>query len=562
MTCRGLAGAVAVLTAFAGLPWPAAAQDAGFRYRRLDLDLVIEPEHARLEVRGRAVLEATAAQLSELALGVNTRTLAMRIERLETPGVSTRVELSVDLPLHRATLTPSQPLVQGDTLAIEFTLHLEAPSAQLVIADSVALASWTEAWYPIPLAAGNRMVAWAAPGRTRFHLPRGWRAVSNGVLGGSETRPDSSVIEVWEAEEAVYRSFAAAPYRVARADAASGHEIGVYLLRADTASARRQATVLARAIGAMEEAWGPYPYAGYLIAEVPDHAVTWAASSEQGFIMATSRQFGVDGNLPLFAHEAAHAWWGNRVNSTGAGSQLVSESLAQYGAVLAIEALEGADAMADFLRFSRDDYNPLQSALGYFEIVRRGGDRPLAQLSNGEWDHNLSDSKGHWFYHMLRQRLGDDRFFGVLREIQREYAGRALSLPELRASFTRAAPEDSTLPVFLAQWLDRTGAPVLEHSWWSIDRGGAVRLELKQVQADLYDLPISIEIRLRNGHRVRRSVRLTERTQIFELPVHARPVGLEIDPDHHLLHWRPEYGPRPDPLAGAAANKVHMKREP
>lgn len=131
--------------------------------------------------------------------------------------------------------------------------------------------------------------------------------------------------------------------------------------------------------------------------------------------MARTPQFGEDGNLPLFAHEAAHAWWGNRVSTTGPGAQLVSESLAQYGAVLAIGALEGHDAMNEFLRLSRDGYNQLQSAAGYFEMARRGGDRPLSQLSNGRWDHNLSDAKGHWFYHMLRHRIGDERFFAVLR---------------------------------------------------------------------------------------------------------------------------------------------------
>lgn len=172
---------------------------------------------------------------------------------------------------------------------------------------------------------------------------------------------------------------------------------------------------MACAIGAMERVWGAYPYGGYAIAEIPADVVTWAASSEQGFIMARTPQFGEDGNLPLFAHEAAHAWWGNRVSTTGPGAQLVSESLAQYGAVLAIGALEGHDAMNEFLRLSRDGYNQLQSAAGYFEMARRGGDRPLSQLSNGRWDHNLSDAKGHWFYHMLRHRIGDERFFAVLR---------------------------------------------------------------------------------------------------------------------------------------------------
>lgn len=520
----------------------ASAQDAGWRYSRLDLDVTVGGA-GLLEVRGRGVLEVTADERSELRLAVNTRQSAMRFESMTTSQPAARVELAADSPRHVARVALAQPLVRGDTLAIEFALRLQRGSFQLIVQDSLALASWVEAWYPIPLAESGRMQQWAAPGRTRFHLPDGWRAVSNGAVQPSGSAGDG-VADEWHTAEPVYRSFAAAPYRVAQTDAGD-RRIGVYLLRADSAAASRQAEVLARAITAMEEVWGAYPYAGYAIAEIPDGVTSWAASSEQGFIMATSHHFGDDGNLPLFAHEAAHAWWGNLVNTTGPGSQLVSESLAQYGAVVAIEALEGRDAMNEFLRFSRRGYNQYQSAAGYFEIVRQGGDKALAALANDHWDHNLSDSKGHWFHHMLRHRVGDELFFGTLRRILHEYGGRALSLSDLRAAFIAAAPDDTAMAGFMAQWLDRTGAPALEHRWWAGDRGGAAHIEIRQLQPDLYDLPLTVEIELVNGHQVRHQLHIDGRSHSFTFPVHARPVDVRLDPDHVLLHWRPEYGPRP-----------------
>jgi aminopeptidase N len=521
---------------------PGAAQDVGWQYRRLDMEVTIEPAARRMVVHGVAVLEKAGAAATEAVLVLNSREPAMRFERVVVRNVDARVDTLTAAPRHIARLTVDSA-VAVDSLVVEFTLRWLAPSSQVMVTDSIALASWVEAWYPLLIADGGRVRRYAAAGETRFRLPPGWHAVSNGVALPAETDGDVAV-QRWSTAVAVHRSFAAAPYRSARARAGD-REIGVYLLRADSASAARQADVLARAIGAMEAVWGPYPYAGYAIAEVPDGVVTWAASSEQGFIMATTRQFGDEGNLPLFAHEAAHAWWGNRVATGGVGGLLVSESLAQYGAVVAIEALEGRDAMNEFLRFSRRGYNRYQSAAGYFEIVRLGGDKALSALTNDRWDHNLSDSKGHWFYHMMRQRLGDARFFGVLREIQREFAGRSLSLPELRAAFVRAGPEDAGLADFMAQWLDRTGAPVLEHRWWATDRGAAVHLEIAQSQAELYDVPLTVEIELMNGHHVRRTVRLSERSHAFRFDVHASPVAVRIDPDHHLLHWRPEYGPPP-----------------
>jgi hypothetical protein len=524
-------------------PAIATAQEAGWRYRSLDLDISIDADAGALEVRGEGVLEVVADSRSELRMVVNTRQPAMHFERFQTPGVAAAVEFSAASPRHVATVSLEAPLGRGEALAISFTLRLREPSTQLMVTDSAALASWVEAWYPIPLSDEGRMQNWAASGTTRFHLPPGWTAVSNGAPVPTADYDAGAI--AWRTEVPVYRSFAAAPYRVARVER-DGRAIGAYLLRADSAAAQRQADVLWRAIAAMEEVWGPYPYAGYNIAEIPDGLTSWAASSEQGFIMASSRNFTEEGNLPLFAHEAAHAWWGNLVNATGPGALLVSESLAQYGAVVAIERLEGPDALNDFLRFSRRGYNQFQSAHGYFEIVRRGGDKPLASLSNDTWDHNLSDSKGHWFYHMLRHRLGDELFFGVLRGLIRDYSGRALSLDQLRAAFVAAAPHDPALPAFMEQWLERTGVPLLEYRWWSLDRGEAVHLEVTQAQAELYDIELTVEVETMNGHRVRHEVRLTDRVHDVRLPSHARPVHVRLDPDHRLLHWRPEYGPRPE----------------
>jgi hypothetical protein len=533
------------LAVIVAMPGAAGAQDAGWRYQRLDLDVTVDAANGTLVVHGEGALEVTAEERSELLMVVNTRQPAMHIERFETPLVRSGIELVTDSPRHVVQVVLDRPLGRGESLPISFTLRMRNPSSQLLVADSVALASWVEAWYPIPLSEERRMQNWAAAGVTRFHLPPGWHAVSNGRLirAGDDTDADG-VIE-WETDVAVYRSFTTAAYRVARSRA-GGREIGVYLLSADSVTASRQADVLSDAISAMEEVWGPYPYAGYAIAEIPDGLTTWSASSEQGFIMATSRTFTEEGNLPLFAHEAAHGWWGNLVNAAGPGSLMVSESLAQYGAVVAIERIEGPDAMSEFLRFSRRGYNQFQSAHGYFEIVHRGGDKPLAELSNDTWDHNLADSKGHWFYHMLRARVGDDRFFGVLRNLIRDHSGRPLTLAELRAAFLAAAPEDPGLAGFMEQWLERTGAPALEHRWWSLDRGGAVHLEIAQAQTQLYDLALTVEVELVNGHRVRHEVRLTDRDHVFRLPVHARPVEVRIDPDHRLLMWRPEYGPRPE----------------
>jgi aminopeptidase N len=447
------------------------------------------------------------------------------------------------------------PRRRGDVVDVDFAYQADRESSQLIMHPRIALASWVENWYPTPISAdGYAAAAAAAPGISRFHLPKGWHAVSNGRPGGRQVR-GARVTDTWIVEQPVARSFAAAPYAVGR-ERSGGRQIGVFLLSASAAGAGAQARTLDRALRAMERRFGPYPYNSYAIAEVPESVVTWAASSEQGFIMATTSMFDAPGgNLPLFAHEAAHGWWGNAVSTKGPGAMLGTESLAQYGAVVAIEALEGAGAMREFLRFSRAGYNPLQCALGYFYIWRKGGDKPLARLSDDKWDHNLSDSKGMWVYHMIRERMGDAAFFGALRQLLVRFKARPMTVQDIRDQLMAAAPADTGLRAFLSQWLDGKGAPVLDVDWWSERRppastggergfGATVRVRQRQ-PGDGFVLDLEVALTLQDSSTVLDTLEVTQRDQTFELHLPSRPLDLRVDPFHRVLIWRPEYGPRP-----------------
>ena len=331
---------------------------------------------------------------------------------------------------------------RGDRIRVAFATELKSPGRQLAVGTRIAFGSWVDAWYPIPEPPEGWSLARAsrARGTTRFVLPKGWSAVTNGKCR-TRTVEDSRVVELWSNEHALSRSFAAAPYR-RHVIEEEGLSAGLFLLSEDIPDPAAHVGALSRAIRGMEKRFGPYPFRNFSIAEVPGRIGGFGASSEQGFILVKPRFLRMPGgNLPLFAHEAAHAWWGNTVGAEGPGSLLCTESLAQYGAVIAIEELEGKAAAREFLRFSRPGYISQQCARGYFDVVRRGKDRPLASLRSGTAiGHLLADAKGHWVFHMLRRRVGDERFFGTLRALIARYEGKTLTLAALRSTFVKAAP--------------------------------------------------------------------------------------------------------------------------
>jgi len=523
-----------------------AAQDdgRGWRWAALELEVWIENDlgNAHLEGSGRLVLEDESS--SGPALEINGA--LFQFVAAGSPGAAlelgSRSEQGHPIPIAR--LRFSEPKTRGAEVRVDFECQSIGSSSQFAVTPKAALASWTQAWYPLPSGGSEASQSrrMAAPGVTRFHLPSEWRSVSNGerIASGEEGLEEEGV-EAWRVTLPVARSFACAPFSEVNQDVGD-RQVGIHRLAWASDPPDVELRAVAEILRLLEARYGPYPYPSYRVAEVPLGVGDFLGSSEQGFIMVRPVAFDApDGNLALFAHELAHGWWGNRISSEGPGSILLDEGLSQYSAVVAIEAIEGEAAAGDFLRFSRPGYVDEQCARGYFQQWRDGNDEPIAALVSGR-GHLLVDSKGHWVFHMLRRSVGDERFFATLRGLVLDFGEAPLTLAELRARFERAAPE-ANLARFFAQWLDRAGAPILDCDWSA--EGDATRVRVRQVQpGEPYHLPLEIALDSAAGRRVH-AVELAERESSFLLASDAPASGVELDPQHRLLIWTSDYGPRP-----------------
>jgi hypothetical protein len=526
----------------------------GWRLRTLDVVVTVVPEERLLHAEGELELElADLERSSGPTLAVGGEGPVMTFTHLDAERCVVRErEVDFEGTLFRVQdVRASAPFVRGDRVRVAFACESAGSADQLVIHADGALASWTESWLPHPLpridlGAGFTAALASATGTTTFELPPGWRAISDGERIAREESADG-VREVWELATPLARSFCAGPYAEALVELDGGSTRVLMRDAARPIDPPRLARILADARAAMEARFGPLPSPSYGVVEIPASlGVPWYAASHQSFITAGSSAFDWEhGNLPLWAHEMAHGWWGNAVGTTGPGSLWCGESLAQLGALLAIETLEGPAAAREFLGYSRSGYSDAQCAMGYFWIWRQGGDRPLAELDDGRFDHDLSDSKGLWVWHMLRREVGDERFFATLRELYARFAGRELSVGDVRAAFVTAAP-DAQLERFFAQWLDRTGAPVVDLRWRGAERGTAVALELEQLQpGEPFAFPLELELLLLDGTTVRHVVPIDERLERVQLPVSKPIEDVRLDPDFEVLLHRPGYGPSP-----------------
>jgi hypothetical protein len=167
----------------------------------------------------------------------------------------------------------------------------------------------------------------------------------------------------------------------------------------------------------------------------------------------------------MAAHETAHQWWGNLVSPATSRDDWLMEALANYSALMYLEQKKGRETLDKIL----NDYR-------LHLTVKTPDGREVDSAGPITWGLRLSSSqfpnawqvityeKGSWIIHMLRVRLGDDRFRAFLAEICRRYRFQTLSTDQFRklaAEYLPPGSKDPHLENFFDAWVYGTGIPVL-----------------------------------------------------------------------------------------------------
>jgi hypothetical protein len=243
----------------------------------------------------------------------------------------------------------------------------------------------------------------------------------------------------------------------------------------------------------------------------------------------------------LQAHETAHQWWGNVVTSAGYHDEWLMEALADYSALLYLENKNGSQPVA----LALDSYktNLLQPANG--QTVESTGPIVLGlRLENSQAPnayYNITYGKGSWIMHMLRRRMGDDRFLAMLADLRKEYERKPLSTEDFRLLASRFLPEkspDPQLENFFDQWVYGTGIPSLKLSYAVKGKGAALRLNGTVTQSDVasdFSVLAPVEIQLGHGKTLTQWVRTAEGAVTFSVALPGAPVKVQLDPNASVL---------------------------
>ncbi|MGE5500808.1 MAG: M1 family aminopeptidase, partial [Ignavibacteriales bacterium] len=189
--------------------------------------------------------------------------------------------------------------------------------------------------------------------------------------------------------------------------------------------------------------FSPYQFKQLRYLEFPDYAqfaqsfantIPW--SEGLGFIADYHDPSKIDLVTYVGAHEVGHQWWAHQVvGADQQGSTMLSETLAQYSALMVMKHLYGPDMIRKFLKYELDRY--LSSRGG--EVVE---EEPLARVENQPYIHYR---KGSLVMYRLQDEIGEDAVNRALRRFLADHAFKAAPYPtseDLIADFRAEAPAD------------------------------------------------------------------------------------------------------------------------
>ena len=491
-----------------------------------DISAKLEPHKRSISVVDRVTLPRPTSHLvlylhADLVPTFFCEAGEIRILEQQQTGRSKRYELHLPEDADSLTLKYSGRIHHGLSMIGGEQSRGVVSSAGIIDARGVFL-SGSSLWYP--RFDGYSYLTYAL----ELEMPAGWSAVSQAdrMARSEEAGVAREYMEINKPQEEIF--LIAAPF-VEYGRSVSGQQgdiaAMVFLRQADEKLANSYLDATARYLDMYEKLLGPYAYGKFALVEN-----FW----ESGFGMPSFTLLGSRVILLPFIihssypHEILHNWWGNGVYVDFERGNW-SEGLTAYLADHLIREQQGRAG----------EYRQ-QSLQKYRDYASNNRDFPLSRFRSR---HNpATEAVGYgktlMLFHMLRRKLGDEIFVRGLRQLYRQRQFKITSFGDVRAVFEQVA--GISLEDFFRQWVQRTGAPVIELKKSRIERlNGHYRLHftLSQVQpGETYDLDIPLAVSLEGMKRAKELVvTMSEPEQSFALELEAMPVRLEIDPHFDLF---------------------------
>jgi hypothetical protein len=245
----------------------------------------------------------------------------------------------------------------------------------------------------------------------------------------------------------------------------------------------------------------------------------------------------------LHAHETAHQWWGNVVTTASFEDDWIMEALANYSALLYLEKRKGSRAVDTVLANYKTHLLAKTSGANTVESLGPiiWGPRLFTSQAPDAW-RVITYEKGSWIMHMLRQRIGDERFLEMLGQFRQRYQFQAVTSAQFQRAVAEALPPNSPDPQleeFFDQWVYGTGIPALTLTYKVTGVPPAVQVRGAVAQSGVdeeFSALVPVEIQFPKSKPLVRWVRTANEPAPFTVALKQLPTKVLLDPNNTVLH--------------------------
>ena len=358
--------------------------------------------------------------------------------------------------------------------------------------------------------------------KLRVEAPAGIISVAAGRSLGRKTQ-NGVTASTWEIDHPIRGLSLSAARYVVREQTIGDVVAATYFFPDSQHLVDRYLEATARYLKLYQNLFGPYPFAKFAVVEnffptgygFPSYTLLGSRVLRLPFIVHTS-----------LGHEIAHCWWGNGVYvdyTRGNWSEGLTTYVADYLFKESISPEAGRQYRQQVLR-------------NYATLVDPQDDFPLRSFRGrfSPGSKTIGYDKAAMVFHMLRVMLGEEAFWGALKDLYRNRLFQMASWNDIQAVFESRGK--ISLQKFFNQWVSQMGAPSLMFEGISSQRLD----DLWKVQGRIiqkrpyYRLKADLLLETVTQKKIE-TIHLTGKITSFEIKSAAQPVKLSFDPNFNIF---------------------------
>ena len=380
-------------------------------------------------------------------------------------------------------------------------------------------------WFPFHGYAADR-----ATSDISLTVPGNWLVAGHSAspVAAAPTKDGRKTFTFVETQPVLPGSFAAGQF-INRTITSAGLQVDLFVLPGSESRLNEFGQEIAQILQFYNTRFGPYHYAPrYVIAEVDDETLDTYSAAGIGFLahrmLVSERELPVDD----LAREVAYQWWGQAVGLKSFDDAWLSQGLAEYSSVLYRESRQSA------AEFQGTVSEILELALAFEQESSIA--RAPAQLNDQSPAYrSVIFYKGAYVYHMLRNTIGDEKFFNLIKSYYSTYKGQNAGIDEFEALTDKVV--GSNMRGFFGLWIDSTGVPEFKVDYAIIrtkEGKFKVRGTVRQ-NLDSFRGPVGIALEAEGGRESRTTIDLRGTSADFEIASEGKPLDVIIDPENRYL---------------------------